>query len=76
MADQGPKHQAVELLRRTRGPDVARHDGAALPDPVDLRRDAAPLVNVDKLEVMVDQETVRADWVRRAVSQRRQGIWT
>lgn len=46
MADQCPKHQAVELLRRSRGPDAARQAEAELPDPVDLRRDAALLVSL------------------------------
>ena len=46
MADQCPKHEAVELLRRSRGPDAARQAEAELPDPVDLRRDAALLVSL------------------------------
>jgi hypothetical protein len=46
MADQCPKHEAVELLRRSRGPDAARQAEAVLPDPVDLRRDAALLVSL------------------------------
>lgn len=43
MADQCRKQQAVDLLRRSRGPDAARHADTVLPDPVDLRRDAALL---------------------------------
>lgn len=46
MTDRCPKHQAVELLRRTRGPDAARHADQVLSDPVDLRRDAALLVSL------------------------------
>ena len=46
MADQCPKQQAVELLRRTRGPEAARQASAVLPDPVDLRRDAALLMGL------------------------------
>lgn len=40
MAQQCPRSEAVQLLRRTRGPDAARQGEELLPDPVDLHRDA------------------------------------
>lgn len=46
MADQCRRHEAVELLRRTRGPDAARAGEELLKDPVDLVRDAELLMSL------------------------------